>query len=73
MHAAPTLKHWMHHFHDSGVRAIRYAGHLMHEKSFWGMLGILVLIAGLLTLIVFFGRTTTVQSYGVPTPYRPYF
>jgi hypothetical protein len=45
----------------------------MHEKSFWGMLGILVLIAGLLTLIVFFGRTTTVQSYGVPTPYRPYF
>ena len=73
MHPSPTLKHWIHHFHDSSARAVHSASHLLHEKSFWGIFGILALIVGLLTLIAFLGRTTTLQNYGVPVPYSPYF
>ena len=73
MHASPTLKLWMHHFHDGGIKATHYTSRLLHEKSFCGILVILMFIAGLLALIVLFGNTSALQNYGLPTPYGPYY
>ena len=73
MHTSVTLKHWMQHFHDNSVKATHYAGHLLHERSFWGIAGFLALIVGLLVLIAFFGNASTLQDYGAPSPYSPYF
>jgi hypothetical protein len=63
----------MHHFHDGGVRAVHYTGHMLHEKTFWAILGILALVAGLFTLIVLYGGDVTMQHYSVPVPYGPYY
>jgi hypothetical protein len=71
MHTSPTLKTGMHHFHDSSVNARHYIGHLLHEKSFWGIMAITALIVGLITMIILFSSGTTMQNYS--TPYGPYY
>ncbi len=66
MHTSTTMRHWMHHFHDGSVKAARYTGHLLHEKSFWGIVVILTLIAGVLTLMALFGSGAVLQNYSMP-------
>lgn len=73
MHATTTAKHWMHNFHDSGVKAAHFTGHLLHEKSFWAIMGILALIVGIFTLLVFLGSHAPLQDYRAPIPYGPYY
>lgn len=73
MHASTTVKHWVHHFHDNSAKAVHYAGHLLHEKSFWAILAILALIAGIFTMIVLLGSDAPLQNYRIPLPYGPYY
>ena len=71
MHTSTTLKHWVHQFHDGSVKVAHYTGHMLHEKAFWAILAILALIAGIFTMLVFFGNSPMMQNYGVP--YGPYY
>ncbi len=72
MHTATTLKHWMHHVHDGSVKATHFTGHLLHERSFWGILAILMLIAGLFALVVIFGTESMPEEYVPIMPYGFY-
>ncbi len=73
MHASMTFRQWMHHVHSGTVKATHFTGHLLHEKSFWGILAILMLIAGLFTLVVLFGGDSIPQNYYLPlAPYGPH-
>ena len=71
MHTAPTLKNGMHHVHDGSVKAVHFVGHLLHEKSFWGILALIALFAALLTLAALFGNDATMKNYHIP--YGPYY
>lgn len=73
MHASETAKHWMHNAHDGSIKAAHFTGHLLHEKSFWAILGILALIAGTFALLVFLGNNAPLQNYRVPLPYGPFY
>jgi hypothetical protein len=67
------LKNWMHHMHDEGLKATHYTTHMLHERSFWGIMAILALIAALFTIIVIYGNNAALQEYSAPIPYAPYF
>ena len=53
------------------MTAAHYTGHLFHEKSFWGILVVVALIAGLLLLITLLGDNIDMKNF--TTPYRPYY
>lgn len=69
MHTAPTIKNWMHHVHDDAVKVAHYTEHMLHEKSFWGIVLILALVAGLFTAIVLFGNAVGTELYNNPMLY----
>ena len=71
MHTSITLKQWFDHVHDGRVKAAHYAGHLLHTKSFWGILAILALIIGMLAALILFGVNTPLRNYTIP--YAPYY
>ena len=71
MHTSSTLKQWTHMFHDGSAKVAHYTGHLLHEKSFWGILALLVLLAGALVLIAIFGDDIATKSFNMP--YGPYY
>jgi hypothetical protein len=74
MHAVSTIKHWVHQLHDEGARVARQGSHVFHERSFWGIVAIMAIIALLFALVVLFGNRFPIQHYGIPTPYgQPYF
>lgn len=73
MHASTTMRHWMHHFHDGSVKAAHFTGHLLHEKSFWAIVGILALITGVFALLVYLGSEAPMQDYRMPMPYGTYY
>lgn len=68
MNTATTFKHWMHQFHDGGMKVAHYAGHLLHERSFWFILGFVLLTAGLFTLIVLSGNGPVMPDYRMTWP-----
>ena len=73
MHADLSFRHWMHHVHDGSAKVAHYTGHMLHEKSFWGILAIVALIAALFTLVVLFGENA-MQGYRGTLPYGgPYY
>lgn len=53
MRYASTVRHWM---HDETLRFIHYAGCIIHEKAFWGMVGIVVLTAAVFTILMVLGH-----------------
>jgi hypothetical protein len=61
----------MHRFHDGGIRVAHYTGHLLHERAFWEILALVVLIAGMFALVVLYGSGSMMQHYHVP--YGPYY
>lgn len=71
MHTSSTLKQWFGHVHDGRVRAARYAGHLLHAKSFWGILAILALVVGMVAILIWFGVEAPIRNYTIP--YAPYY
>ena len=71
MHTTDLLRHWTHRFHDHNIMVAHYADHLFHEKSFWGILIVAVLIAGLLLLITLLGDNINMKSF--TAPYGPYY
>ena len=73
MKAAPTFKHWMHVIHDDSVKVLYFSNHVLHEKSFWGIVAILGLLAILITLVVLFGKFAPMEDYQFMTPYGPYY
>jgi len=73
MHMEPTVKSWMHHVHDDAVRVAHYTNHMFHEKSFWGIVAIIALLAGLFTLIAFSGNETFLDYQSVPMPHGGYY
>ena len=68
-----TFKHWMHVMHDDGVKVLHFSSHVLHEKSFWGIVAILGLLAILVTLVVMFGELEPMEEYRFMTPHVPYF
>jgi len=63
----------MHVVHDEGLKAVHFSSHLFHEKSFWGIVAIFVLLAALFTLITLFGDQLPIMDYHVPAaPYGAY-
>lgn len=66
---APTIKHWMHHVHDDAVKVAHSTEHMLHEKSFWGIVLILALLAGFFTAIVLFGNAAGTEFYNSPMIY----
>ncbi|WP_372809117.1 hypothetical protein [Pontiella sp.] len=72
MHTDSTVKHWMHVMHDEGARMSHSFMHVLHEKSFWGIVSIIAVLALLLTLIVLFGEKVPIHEYGIPSPYGYY-
>ena len=73
MHATSTFKHWAHHLHDEGARIIRLWEHVLHEKSFWGMVAIIAVAALLFALVVLLGNRFPSQQFGIPSPYGPQY
>lgn len=73
MNAAVTMRHWMHQLHDGSVKTLHVAGHLFHEKSFWGIVIILAMLTALFTLLVLFGKYIPMEKYSIPTHYGPYY
>lgn len=69
MHAMPTLKHWMHQLHDEGIKIAHYTGHMVHEKSFWGILAFVLIAVALFTLLIATGNDTTLHNM----PIYPYY
>ncbi|MEA2069127.1 MAG: hypothetical protein U9P12_08005 [Verrucomicrobiota bacterium] len=69
MHTESSGRHWMHLLRKDGAKVAHMAGHMLHEKSFWGILAILAMIALLVTLVVLFGTDVHMQEYGIPIPY----
>ena len=72
MHATTTIKHWMHHLHDSTAKVAHLTGHMLHEKNFWGIVAILAMIAGLFALIMLHGGHAPLRYYATPQIY-PYY
>ena len=73
MHTDSSFKHWMHHLHDDGVRVAHFTGHMLHEKSFWGILAIVAVMITLFTLVVLFGEDA-MEGYRGTLPYGgPYY
>jgi len=73
MHTDSNIRIWMHHVHDSTVRVAHYTEHMLHEKSFWGIVGIVALIATLFTLVVLYGENM-MQSQRSILPFGgPYY
>ena len=68
-----TFKHWMHVMHDDGAKVLHFSNHVLHEKSFWGIVAILGLLAILVTLVVMFGELEPMEEYRFMTPHGPYF
>ncbi len=66
MYLLTTAKYGKYSVHDERLKVARYMGYLLHEKSFWGMVAILALIAGMLTLIAWFGSNPILQNYYIP-------
>jgi hypothetical protein len=73
MHATSTIKHWAHHLHDGGVRIFRQGEHVLHEKSFWGIVAIIAAAALLFALVVLLGNRFPPQQLGIPAPYGPQY
>ena len=73
MHTPSTLRFWMHHVHEKSVEAAHTTGHLFLTKGFWSVLAVLVLVAGLLALVAYFGGNSTIPSHTLPMPYGPYY
>ena len=71
MHTTNTLRHWAHNFHGHSAKAAHYTGHLLHEKSFWGILIVAALLTGLLILIASLGDNIDAKTFTVP--YGPYY
>jgi len=71
MQVAEKLGHWAHSFHDHSTKAVHYTGHLLHEKSFWGILVVVALLTGLLALIALLGGNIDAKNFTVP--YGPYY
>lgn len=71
MNMVPTIKDALHHMHDSTVKATHATGHLFHEKTFWGILAIIALIALLFTLVVLYGSSNALPT--TPLPFAPYY
>ncbi|MEN7973528.1 MAG: hypothetical protein ABFR47_06800 [Verrucomicrobiota bacterium] len=72
MKSDTTFKHWMHQFHDGGIRVTHFTSHMLHEKIFWAILVFVLLVTGLLVLSVLYGgqNVTLPQIYN-NTPYLP--
>jgi hypothetical protein len=72
MHTVSSVRQWMHLMHDEGVRVAHVSMHVLHEKSFWGIVSILAVLALLLTLIVLLGEKLPAYEYGIPSPHGYY-
>jgi len=55
MRATPKVRFWMHQMHDETGRLMHQTGHMLHEKAFWEIVGIVVMIAAMFTLLVRLG------------------
>lgn len=59
----------MHRLHDEGAKITHMTGHMLHERSFWGILAILAVLTLLFTLIIMFGDEIPNYEMAPPTPY----
>jgi hypothetical protein len=73
MHASSSIHDWMRVAHDSGGKVVRFTGHLLHEKSFWAILAIVVALAGLFALVAYFGNDASMRDFNMPMPYGVYY
>jgi hypothetical protein len=64
------MKDWAHHAHDDAVRAAHMTSHMLHERSFWGIVLILAMLTGLLAMIAFFGDDSLMDYRNMPVPLR---
>ena len=71
---AHEIKHpWMQQFHQGTERAVHMTGYLVHEKSFWAIVAILVGIAALISLLMIFGQNSVLENYHAPIPCEAHF
>jgi hypothetical protein len=69
MHTVSTVREWMHQLHDESAKVAHWTGHLLHEKSFWGIVAILAVLAVVFTLLVLYGKQLAMQEYSAPFRY----
>ena len=62
MHTISRLKHWVRMMHDEGAKAVHFSGPIMHEKSFWGVIALFLLLVTLFTLITLFGDQLPISA-----------
>jgi len=72
MHTVSTIRHWMHLLHDESAKMTHWTGHLLHERSFWGILAISALIAAAFVLLILYGKQLPMEQYNVPIRYGPF-
>lgn len=72
MHTESTFREWMHHLHDGSAKMAHWTGHLLHERSFWGMVTILAVIIAAFTLLVLYGKQLPMEEFSVPIRYGPF-
>lgn len=72
MHTVSTVRHWMHQLHDESAKVAHWTGYLLHEKSFWGIVAILAVLAGAFALLVLYGKQIPMLEYSVPFRYGPF-
>lgn len=68
-----SFQHWIHHIHDSSIKVAHYADHTLHEKSFWSILAIVLLIMVLFTLVVLTGKNIAQEGHGILPYGGPYY
>jgi len=70
MHAATSLRHWLHQMHDGSLNMLHQTAHLLHERDFWYFLAIIAAITALFSLLLLLGSDTAVeyQVYPYPVP-----
>jgi hypothetical protein len=69
MHANPTFKHWIHQIHDESIRLRHMTGHVLHERSFWTIAFIVLMLAVLFSLLILAGNNATTQFNDYPLRY----
>jgi hypothetical protein len=69
MTPAENIKTWAHHVHDNAGKVAHMTTRMIHERSFWGMVLILALIAGMFAMVILLGDNTVFMDYRtVPMP-----
>ena len=66
MNTTQAFRYWMRQVHDESARIMHLTVRMVHEKEFWGMVGILALITALSTVLMHWGHNSMLEFQTYP-------